>query len=412
MIQAKESTKERILTEAFAELSCAHDPTVSLSNIAKRVGISKAAIFRHYKDKATLFDEMKGRFFDDLAATLYGDFPKTGKSIKTYDLLRTIIRFLAEKPEYFGVIKKMCSSAQGIEPLIAKEFGKRGIRTLAWSGKRHSKKENISGVYAFTTIIYFVLQYRGAPNSSELPPGVFADRLSNFIINGWSEIRELTAEEKREYDARCVIDPKSLPEENRFFSALMAVIIKHGFLGITVERIADELGMAKSSLYSFFENKDDLVSGLTRAEITYFIAVMSEKLDGITDLSAAVYVFLHVVYQYLLVRPALVVVIVWHFAHGGNIEELYQTINSADVSDGMRLLGESRQPSLGIALPTHTTGAWLASLPVSLMLHERGRAAGWDSGREIEKLITQLHWQLGHTLSNESEFMLEDIGVS
>jgi hypothetical protein len=46
------------------------------------------------------------------------------------------------------------------------------------------------------------------------------------------------------------------------------------------------------------------------------------------------------------------------------------------------------------------------------MLHERGRAAGWGGGREIEKLITRLHWQLGHTLSNENEFMLEDIGVS
>jgi hypothetical protein len=107
------------------------------------------------------------------------------------------------------------------------------------------------------------------------------------------------------------------------------------------------------------------------------------------------------------------VVIVWHFSHGGNIEELYQTINPADVSDGLRLIAHSRQPDLGIALPIHTTAAWLASLPVSLMLHERGRTMGWGKGEKaIEKLITKLHRQLGHTLPNESDCILEDIGVT
>jgi AcrR family transcriptional regulator len=196
----------------------------------------------------------------------------------------------------------------------------------------------------------------------------FADKLSAFLIDGWTAIRELTPAEKKECDKKCVVAPESLPEADRFFGALVAVIFKFGFTGITRERVAEELGMVKSSIYAFFANKDDLVHGLLRKEVTYLIALLSEKLSGVTDISVAVYIYLHVIYNYVLMHPALIAVIVWHFCEGGQMQDLYSTIIDDDVSDGLRLLSESGTPDLGVALPHYARAAWLATLPTSMLL--------------------------------------------
>ncbi|MDR3284250.1 MAG: TetR/AcrR family transcriptional regulator [Treponema sp.] len=405
MTQTKENTKEKILNQAFALLSEATDYDIALAQIAKGVGISKAAIFRHFKDKAALLDAMKERCFDNLADALYVDFPEIGKPVKTSELIKTIVRFIAEKPEYFGVMKKMCAHARTMEVMITEEFGKRGIRALKTKQDAHSPEK----IYAFTTVLYCVLQYRLNDGTARVAPSLFAERLTDFLMTGWQEIRELSGEEKERLSQACVLEPELIPEEDRFFSALIQVVLKYGFTGITVERIAGELGMAKSSLYAFFENKDKLVEDLVKKEVTYLIAALSEKLSGVTDLSSAVYVYLHVVTRYLIARPELTVVIVWYFARGGTAPELYREINPDDVSDGLRLLVSSNAPDVGCMAQSHRTAMWLASLPVSLMIHQLRHNGGGGSFffNNADALIDRIHRQIGHPLPDDSECILE-----
>jgi AcrR family transcriptional regulator len=390
---------------ALMELSSSHDHTASLGGVAKRVGISKAAIFRHFKDKAVLFDAMKSRFFDDASVAFHDAAPESGV-LTNHDMVRTVNRFLVSKPEYIGVIKMLCSEGRGVDTVIAREFGSRGIKTLhKGCGADPSGME---GVYCFTTIVYFVLHYRMVADrvGTGVSPEEFADRLSRFLIDGWPEIRELTAAEKKECNQKCGVTAESLPEEDRFFGALITVIFKFGFTGITMERIAVELGMAKSSIYAFFANKDDLVHGLLRKEVTYLIAVLSEKLTGVTDVSLGVYIFLHVIYNYVVVRPALIAVLVWHFREGGQMEELYGTITDDDISEGLRLISESTTPDLGIPLPRYARAAWLATLPASLLLagsrHMGGGPSFFGNPATVHRRITEMHAHMGKSLPDES----------
>ncbi|GMO63605.1 MAG: hypothetical protein Ta2A_10760 [Treponemataceae bacterium] len=410
MRQPKESTKDKIRKAAFALLSHSSDAGVSLSQIAKRVGISKAAIFRHYKDKAALMDAMAAYFFDDVVRALREAFPLSGAVVTIHDFARIMMRFLTDKPQYIGVIKRMTSRAGNMEVFVSEQFSKHGIRLLRYKKSCHSLEE-VSGVYAFTSMVYFVLQYHA--DAGDGGSQNFADKVSDFLLNGWSALRDLTPEEQKACDERCVIDAESLPEEDRFFSALIMVIVKYGVLGITVERIADELGMVKSSLYSFFENKDELISVLVKTEIGYLIAALSEKLEGVTDLSCAVYVFLHVVCRYLQLRPALILIIVWHFSRGGSIEGLYTDIDAADISDGLNVIASSSEPDFGIEFPRYARAAWLASLPASLVIHEHCHAMLRGSDRDVitsidaYDLVTQLFRQMGKALPNEDMCVLE-----
>ncbi|MDR1785217.1 MAG: TetR/AcrR family transcriptional regulator, partial [Spirochaetaceae bacterium] len=323
MTARMENTKEKILLAASRQLLSSPDITFSLSGIARALGISKAAIFRHFESKDKLFDAMRERFFDDLCGALHRAFPEgRNEPVDTAPFLRTVIRFLAERTESLGTLKTICSSPRDAEAKIAREFSRRGVRMAA----PPSPDAKAPLVYVFITVVFYVFQYRDHGGASVVSPDAFADSLSAFLAGGWTAITELSEEEKAFCDSRCKIDSAELPEEDRFFSALMSVVFKHGFLGITIERVAGELGMAKSSLYAFFENKETLVRDLIKKEISNLTAVISEKLRDVTTLSGAVYVYMHLIYRYLLLRPEIIPVIVWHFAQGGAPEDLYRDV--------------------------------------------------------------------------------------
>ena len=63
----KESTKIKILKTAFSFYKKPCLTHVSLGDIAKKAGISKAAIFKHFRNKEELLTQMEDHFFSVVA---------------------------------------------------------------------------------------------------------------------------------------------------------------------------------------------------------------------------------------------------------------------------------------------------------------------------------------------------------
>ena len=64
------TTKERILDAAFSFCNEPRFRSFSMADLAAKVGISKAAIYRHYKDKDAVIAAMYERFVETLAECL------------------------------------------------------------------------------------------------------------------------------------------------------------------------------------------------------------------------------------------------------------------------------------------------------------------------------------------------------
>ncbi|GMO68371.1 MAG: hypothetical protein Ta2A_16610 [Treponemataceae bacterium] len=417
---------------------------VSLSGIAKKSGVSKAAIFKHYKDKAAIFDEMKARFLDDICEVLRTRAAYSRESVRrtvdgknflelsNYDLFYSIAYFFAKHPEYFGMIKRFCSMPHLLHQTLDIELGKRGVHHVPFEhpadggGWRDSNggeccrneqdfMRGTEGLYSFTTLLYFSMQYCSEEKGGDsIGATQFAENISRFLVTGWAELRPLAGEEKETLRNRCFVNPRELPETNRFFHALIAVTFKYGFTGITVERIAEEVGMAKSSIYAFYQNKDDLIQKLVQQEIGYFLDCISEKLDGLTDTAHIVYVFLHVVYAYFAVRKEIIAVMVMHFSQMGKRKMLYGTIDEAKISKALLKLNALTVPELGIKLDRFSRVEWLASLPASFLIsmHRIGAMNGTvpmpgGSGNEI---VARLYEILGSSQSSKmSGCLLENV---
>lgn len=57
--------------------------------------------------------------------------------------------------------------------------------------------------------------------------------------------------------------PKTQPlDESRVLDAAFRVLEAHGFAGLTIRRIADELGVKNPALYWHFKNKQEIVNGM------------------------------------------------------------------------------------------------------------------------------------------------------
>lgn len=93
------STREKIIEKSF---SFYHDPLfedVSLSDIAQKVGITKAAIFKHFKNKEALVASMNEKIFDEIA-NLVRSLIDEKKTLARNHALSEVIHFLLSHREY------------------------------------------------------------------------------------------------------------------------------------------------------------------------------------------------------------------------------------------------------------------------------------------------------------------------
>ena len=64
------------------------------------------------------------------------------------------------------------------------------------------------------------------------------------------------------------------------YEAAAAVLCKHGIQGTTMDRVAAAANVAKSSLYDYFESKDELLEFINTRLVEPFFQTMEEIADG------------------------------------------------------------------------------------------------------------------------------------
>jgi AcrR family transcriptional regulator len=68
--------------------------------------------------------------------------------------------------------------------------------------------------------------------------------------------------------------------KDTIFDAAGGVLEEHGVSGFTMDRVATTAGLAKGSLYNYFQDKDDLVQFVYTRLVEPFFQVVQEIIDG------------------------------------------------------------------------------------------------------------------------------------
>ena len=182
------STRDKIIDAAFSFYRKPVFTNISLSQIAQKVGISKAAIFKHFPSKASLKQALFERMFDGIAEVvrrMLGCY-RNGKRIEA---MSEAVDFLVNHREYVMYFQsQQCIVDEGV---FVRELRKRSIRVFdSLFGRDGSIKDidlYVTGIYVGTTIFIFALLRFDALDTNV--PGLadsaaFADKIAWLIENG------------------------------------------------------------------------------------------------------------------------------------------------------------------------------------------------------------------------------------
>src|SRR5574344_344620 len=423
----EKSTRELILDAAFSFYKEPRYTDFSLSEVAAKVGISKTAIFRHVANKEKLLDAMRERLIDMIYAQVCvvskefkknnecenseqpfakaGAEPGKNSAHGTLYPVARALEYFADRPEYSFYLVNQFLVSPDFEAVIVHGCEERGFHKTAktYTTTADGKKITVGDCNKYTASIYvavslfFFLQVRFKKVAEGTPVSdakTFSEKAVAFVENGLAGSisktnphypQQIADERFAELDALCKIDESQMPEENRIFTALASVINKNKFPGVTVQKIADELPMAKSSLYSYFNNKNELIRSLIEKEIYAMKRLIQQNGRNGANISERIYMTLRTELAYFMKRPSLISVCGWLRMSGSYYEEAKNKFPDFEKTpdedccasgETMNLWMEEMhaqitEPDVGVPVTIGVLAGWVSALPVTLLLQGR-----------------------------------------
>lgn len=312
--QEKMSTKEKILNAAFGLFKdcCRND--ISLSEVAEVVGVSKTTIFRHFKNKEDLLDAMHQRLFNQIKQILINL-----NTQKKEDTIKNTIRFFLDNSEYILFFVNCFIGPKDFEKKMGKEFKKQGFYT---NYSIYDNDMNVKNKYVYVDIIYsvittmfYIINYVKNGKFCE-DKNKYFEFVTALILNGLNSLEEISDKRMEELKVYSEISKDFVFQEDKVFNAISEIMMEQGFSGVTVEAVANKLGLAKSSMYTYFSNKNAMLKQLSLNEISNLINCVQKNIKHGKNFSESIYIQLITEFNYLLKRESFLPVFVWLGSQG------------------------------------------------------------------------------------------------
>ncbi len=318
MEKKQNSTRDKIIQSAFSFYDMLFFERISLSKIAAKAGITKPAIYKHFKSREDLENAMKSLILSDIADTI----KSCGKYKNEETILEKVIVLLCKKKSYFYFI--LSNSLEFSIDNFLMEIEKHDIADLNLETIFDSCG-NVADIEVYKKILFvsatmiffqgardFILLNKKLPDSDENIQDD-AEKLSKFIISGGlgHDIKDTDALRLSQLDLLCSKEIQSLKEPCKFFIAIGNVVRRVGFSKTTIEELAKELGLAKSSLYTNFSSKKEMFEALIKEECLNLFHVIKKNLLYAKNSAECVYIFMETEIEFFLKRKGLLYVCRW-----------------------------------------------------------------------------------------------------
>lgn len=316
----EKSTKDKIIDAAFSLFEVNAFTKFSLSKIAKKVGISKAAIYRHFASKEELLNSMKEIVYEKLYS-FFKEVSAVTLNENLKEIIKTVVRYMVDYGNYMNFYIRntidfsqddLIQNMRKNEECIFDSF-------IDKDGNILKIDFYFKNLFIIGALLIFVNSFlksessgeSGGKGKTEAEKEKFIENLSDFMVNGIGERHTLSADRMNEIDEICRKSLENFDEPDRIVLALSSAVRKNGFFNTTVESIANELGMAKSSLYSWFDNlgqlKLKIIEGEFESIFKTFVAnyVLFEAEDE------RLYALLSTEFSYFIKRREVLDLCIW-----------------------------------------------------------------------------------------------------
>jgi len=314
-------TRDDIIKAAFKVWGRELYRTTSLNEIAQELGVSKTALYRHFKDKDSILEAMYPAYFDDCAAFIKNGCDKAANLSSKREahliIMRTIAEYFIRNSEAF-----IFSLARVFDnrdrKTISEEFRKRGIDFEQMITKTGENTSYPSKMQLILATLFFCIAYfhhknyeSGAIPTEETIKAALAqieDRIGKGLRLDAAKIAALDYESLEKMAAGTVYEDT---EHNALLKAVAEAVAEAGPWNASMEMVARRSGLSKSGLYAHFKNKQDMLDKLFVTEfnrIANFARAQIETYDTVED---QLYLAIISIVYYLRSRPEILVAIDW-----------------------------------------------------------------------------------------------------
>lgn len=314
-------TKQEIISAAFRVWGRELYQSMSLAELAQELGVSKPALYRHFKNKQELLEAMYESFFDEYAAFIK---PQYDTAVQTQDAAESLFIMIRIMVEYYLRHK------EGFIFSLVRVYGNDGTETLMHRflergiDLRHFlllEKEPFSYPSLIQLIIgnlSFMVCYFHRPEgqAEEVLGDQAVHELVSFVektIAAGLGLEKAVIEglDYEGLEARIAPRDYAAPEDEAILKGVAQAVAEAGPWNASMDMVARRSGLSKSSLYTHFKNKQDM---LKRLFMTEFDRVLGYAEAGI-GLSAVpeeqLYLAVFSVTDYLRARPEILLGADW-----------------------------------------------------------------------------------------------------
>lgn len=365
----RSDTKQAIIDAAFSFYETPNFTRWSLGEVAKKVGISKAAVFRHFKNKDDLVFEMRRSLFNSIGEIdlyLMNGF-EVGK----------VLEYCVKNPQYMNYLLEEFLATPDFERDFYKAMDI--DESKVWDENGHlrpeRRKKYMRGVYAVASFFFFIQSRNKLAN---------AEVFWEFMKNGASSFLktrnvdpEISEERLSELDTLCVLDESEFAEENKFVIALSKILEKEHIGDVTIEKIANELGIAKSSLYSHFASKRDFFLDLITTEKRIFYKCLERNYAFIKKDAEFLYVQLVTTINFLIMRTSTLSLFGWLRSENKYIEE-------DELEEIKRIIGDENSM---YSETVETFAQFVCCIAITILIKARDHKFSKTDLQEVVRMI-------------------------
>lgn len=324
--------KERVMLAAFRAWSQTYFTNTSLASVASRLGVSKAALYRHFESKAALITAMEEAYVSTFLGTVVAPLEER-RHERFADFVSEyfgrLLAFFYQRPEYYVffvihllkepvleephvremfrrhralLVNQLASFGcleRGDPPVVERYLALFGIYWLVEAYRQHSEDDGCS--------VFRGLALPGDPQDRKQA----IDGAVEIALGGFVTGESLSQEAMERVERVAWIEAEEMLEPDRIFSAIEAVVGEVGFSGATVEKIAERIGMTKSSLYFYFRNKDEMFGKVVEREKEHFSSLLRGRFQHLHSLPEKLYALFVMIAAYSVNNPTQLTVLNW-----------------------------------------------------------------------------------------------------
>ena len=314
-------TKSEIEEAAFRVWGRNFYKKTSLSQLAKELGVSKPALYRHFASKQALTLAMTERFMDDFANFVRSDFDKALRTNDADDGIFIIVRCITEyfARNVYALIFSITNIYERNLELysIADHLKSRGVDVgiLERVIEKKYKCDQKIVLLVFAALTFLMSYFHKIKKTIDNPPSDediknIIELINSTIKNGLNLPLQNVSLDFDDLENK--VDKIALNAElEPFFKAIAEAVAQAGPWDVSMEMVAKKLGLSKSSLYGHFKNKKDMLRRLFITEFKRIIEYFRQGISLSVKAEEQLYLGIFSIALYLRARPEILIAMNW-----------------------------------------------------------------------------------------------------